>query len=125
MQQAAAMMPQPGIAIPTTLASNQVQTVSYPAPRTQMQQQQQQQGAGAKQRVFTGTVTKLHDNFGFVDEDVFFQTRSIANPFLFLNILVSNDTAVCSWQSSCALCYICCAFLQNNVLNATHVIPRF
>uniref|UniRef100_L7M9A1 Putative cell-cycle and apoptosis regulatory protein 1 strongylocentrotus purpuratus n=1 Tax=Rhipicephalus pulchellus TaxID=72859 RepID=L7M9A1_RHIPC len=27
-----------------------------------------------KQRVFTGTVTKLHDNFGFVDEDVFFQT---------------------------------------------------
>nr|CAD7415635.1 unnamed protein product [Timema poppensis] len=28
----------------------------------------------AKQRVFTGTVTKVHDNFGFVDEDVFFQT---------------------------------------------------
>lgn len=31
----------------------------------------------AKQRVFTGTVTKLHDNFGFVDEDVFFQTSAI------------------------------------------------
>ncbi|XP_077543341.1 cell division cycle and apoptosis regulator protein 1-like isoform X1 [Haemaphysalis longicornis] len=30
-----------------------------------------------KQRVFTGTVTKLHDNFGFVDEDVFFQTCAI------------------------------------------------
>ncbi|KAL3177290.1 hypothetical protein MRX96_009973 [Rhipicephalus microplus] len=28
----------------------------------------------SRQRVFTGTVTKLHDNFGFVDEDVFFQT---------------------------------------------------
>ena len=73
MQQAAATLtglPQPGIAIPTTLASSQVQTVSYPAPRAQMQP-----GAGAKQRVFTGTVTKLHDNFGFVDEDVFFQTR--------------------------------------------------
>ncbi|CAG7720935.1 unnamed protein product [Allacma fusca] len=27
----------------------------------------------AKQRVFTGTVTKTHDNFGFIDEEVFFQ----------------------------------------------------
>jgi len=27
--------------------------------------------------VFTGTVTKLHDNFGFVDEDVFFQTSVV------------------------------------------------
>ena len=32
-----------------------------------------------KQRVFTGTVTKVHDNFGFVDEDVFFQMRYILN----------------------------------------------
>lgn len=32
--------------------------------------------AGAsKQRVFTGTVTKVQDNFGFVDEEVFFQSR--------------------------------------------------
>lgn len=29
-----------------------------------------------KQRVFTGTVTKAHNDFGFVDEDVFFQTSS-------------------------------------------------
>ena len=29
------------------------------------------------QRVFTGTVTKLHDNFGFVDDDVFFQTSTV------------------------------------------------
>lgn len=28
-----------------------------------------------KQRVFTGTVTKVQDNFGFVDDEVFFQTR--------------------------------------------------
>lgn len=28
-----------------------------------------------KQRVFTGTITKLCADFGFVDEDVFFQTR--------------------------------------------------
>ena len=32
-------------------------------------------GAGGQgQRVFTGTVTKLHDSFGFVDDEVFFQT---------------------------------------------------
>ena len=76
MHQAAATLtgiPQPGIALPTTLASNQMQPIAYPAPRPQMQQGP----AGAKQRVFTGSVTKLHDNFGFVDEDVFFQTRFI------------------------------------------------
>ena len=28
-----------------------------------------------KQRVFSGTVTKLHENFGFIDEDVIFQNR--------------------------------------------------
>ena len=36
------------------------------------------QGPGQPtQRVFTGTVTKLHDNFGFVDEDVFFQSTVV------------------------------------------------
>jgi hypothetical protein len=36
------------------------------------------QGPGQpSQRVFTGTVTKLHDNFGFVDEDVFFQSNVV------------------------------------------------
>ncbi|XP_063444146.1 cell division cycle and apoptosis regulator protein 1-like isoform X3 [Mytilus trossulus] len=66
------IIPQPGIAIPTTLASNQqVAPVSYPNPR------QVQQATPPKQRVFTGTVTKLHDNFGFVDEDVFFQTSCV------------------------------------------------
>ena len=66
--------------------------ITYPAPRGVnhagfppgiLQQQQQQPavvmggGAGAggpSQRVFTGTVTKLHDSFGFVDDEVFFQT---------------------------------------------------
>uniref|UniRef100_A0A8C6X3A5 Cell division cycle and apoptosis regulator protein 1 n=1 Tax=Naja naja TaxID=35670 RepID=A0A8C6X3A5_NAJNA len=47
-------------------------TVSYPAPRSSQQQTQPQ-----KQRVFTGVVTKLHDNFGFVDEDVFFQLSAV------------------------------------------------
>ncbi|XP_066303450.1 cell division cycle and apoptosis regulator protein 1-like isoform X2 [Branchiostoma lanceolatum] len=77
-----AVLQQPGLAIPTTLSAVQQPvpggapqmgqgsqlTVSYPTPRAAQQQQQQ-----PKQRVFTGSVTKLHDNFGFVDEDVFFQ----------------------------------------------------
>ncbi|CAG2219799.1 Cell division cycle and apoptosis regulator protein 1 [Mytilus edulis] len=46
-------------------------TSQLPNPR------QVQQATPPKQRVFTGTVTKLHDNFGFVDEDVFFQTSCV------------------------------------------------
>lgn len=103
-----ARLPQPGVALPTSLASTQVATVSYPAPRllaqtapyqapqphphqsTPIQQaaaaaaaivqqhqatQQQHQATTQQQRIFTGTVTKLHDNFGFVDDDVFFQMK--------------------------------------------------
>ncbi|XP_033736293.1 cell division cycle and apoptosis regulator protein 1-like isoform X2 [Pecten maximus] len=62
------VIPQPGIAIPTSLATTP--NVSYPTPRAAQPQ-------GPKQRVFTGTITKLHDNFGFVDEDVFFQTSCV------------------------------------------------
>merc|ERR1719228_185640 len=77
--------------------------ISYPAPRgvnptgfpgNILQQQQAAmsvmgnvlhttQGPGPgqpSQRVFTGTVTKLHDNFGFVDDDVFFQTSVCKGP---------------------------------------------
>ena len=70
----------------------QVATVSYPTPRALNPTAFQTAAATAavatvppvppatpnpppKQRVFTGIVTKVHDNFGFVDEDVFFQTR--------------------------------------------------
>jgi len=58
--------------------------VSYPTPRAasavqqlQPTQQLQQQSATAQQqrRVFTGVVTKQLDDFGFIDDDVFFQTR--------------------------------------------------
>uniref|UniRef100_A0A8C6X3B5 Cell division cycle and apoptosis regulator protein 1 n=1 Tax=Naja naja TaxID=35670 RepID=A0A8C6X3B5_NAJNA len=52
---------QPAVALPTSLT-----------PRSSQQQTQPQ-----KQRVFTGVVTKLHDNFGFVDEDVFFQLSAV------------------------------------------------
>ncbi|XP_068631122.1 cell division cycle and apoptosis regulator protein 1-like [Battus philenor] len=57
--------------------------VAYPTPRamnpglyqnTQTNQAQQ----GTEQRVFTGTVTKTHNDFGFVDHDVFYQTSVCA-----------------------------------------------
>ncbi|VDK73722.1 unnamed protein product [Cylicostephanus goldi] len=33
--------------------------------------------AGKNQRTFVGVVTKMHDNYGFVDDDVFFQHSSV------------------------------------------------
>ncbi|OXB63879.1 hypothetical protein ASZ78_004174 [Callipepla squamata] len=74
---AAAALQQPAVALPTSLSLSTPQpaaqiTVSYPAPRSSQQQTQPQ-----KQRVFTGVVTKLHDTFGFVDEDVFFQLSAV------------------------------------------------
>uniref|UniRef100_A0A2K6U967 Cell division cycle and apoptosis regulator 1 n=1 Tax=Saimiri boliviensis boliviensis TaxID=39432 RepID=A0A2K6U967_SAIBB len=68
---------QPAVALPTSLSLSTPQptaqiTVSYPTPRSSQQQTQPQ-----KQRVFTGVVTKLHDTFGFVDEDVFFQLSAV------------------------------------------------
>jgi len=74
--------------------------ISYPAPRSQqnsgfggqMQNQGGQQGGAGGQgnRVFTGNVTKLHDNFGFVDDDVFFQMNVCkgANPRVGDRVLV-------------------------------------
>ena len=44
---------------------------------SQQQQQQQQQHATVKQRVFSGIVTKIHENFGFIDEDVIFQASVV------------------------------------------------
>ncbi|XP_048407221.1 cell division cycle and apoptosis regulator protein 1 isoform X2 [Stegostoma tigrinum] len=70
-----ALLPQPAVALPTSLNAPQTTaqiTVSYPTPRATQQQTQPQ-----KQRVFTGVVTKLHDTFGFVDEDVFFQLSAV------------------------------------------------
>uniref|UniRef100_A0A8C1N1V7 Cell division cycle and apoptosis regulator protein 1 n=1 Tax=Cyprinus carpio TaxID=7962 RepID=A0A8C1N1V7_CYPCA len=69
---------QPPVALPTSLSLSNPQqtaqiTVSYPTPRSSHQQQTQPQ----KQRVFTGVVSKLHDTFGFVDEDVFFQLSAV------------------------------------------------
>ncbi|XP_013190345.2 cell division cycle and apoptosis regulator protein 1 [Amyelois transitella] len=57
--------------------------VAYPTPRAmnpgmyQNSQNTQGQTTG-EQRVFTGTVTKTHNDFGFVDHDVFYQTSVCA-----------------------------------------------
>ncbi|KAJ8248542.1 hypothetical protein GJAV_G00243120 [Gymnothorax javanicus] len=71
-----ALLSQPPVALPTSLGLSNPQqtaqiTVSYPSPRSSHQPQAQ------KQRVFTGVVNKLHDTFGFVDEDVFFQLSAV------------------------------------------------
>ncbi|XP_020712429.2 cell division cycle and apoptosis regulator protein 1-like isoform X2 [Athalia rosae] len=97
----------------------QVATVSYPTPRAlntnAFQQsvanvaQQVQQNVSAtttKQRVFTGTVTKVHDNFGFVDEDVFFQTSACvkgSNPIVGDRVLVEasyNPSMPFKWNAT-------------------------
>eukprot|EP00106_Octopus_bimaculoides_P005640 XP_014773082.1 PREDICTED: cell division cycle and apoptosis regulator protein 1-like [Octopus bimaculoides] len=73
------VLSQPAIAIPTSLATTtQVASVSYPPPvgSTRLAPAQQ----SLKQRFFTGTVTKIMDNFGFVDDDVFFQMNCCKGP---------------------------------------------
>lgn len=57
--------------------------VAYPTPRAlnpNMYQnvQTNQTTTNAEQRVFTGTVTKTHNDFGFIDHDVFYQTSVCA-----------------------------------------------
>ncbi|CAH0558664.1 unnamed protein product [Brassicogethes aeneus] len=100
------------------IASNplfQVPTVSYPNPRglnpTAFQTQSISsvplaQISGTKQRFFTGTVTKVHDNFGFVDEDVFFQTNNCvkgSNPLIGDRVLVEatyNPSMPFKWNAT-------------------------
>lgn len=67
-----------------------VTTGPGPGPGS-VQVQASQANSSTKQRVFTGTVTKVHDNFGFVDEDVFFQTTACvkgSNPVVGDRVLV-------------------------------------
>lgn len=100
------------------LNTNQIfgQTVQYPTPRCltnqnnfhgNVKQELQQASVGnTTQRVFTGTVTKLHDNFGFVDDDVFFQTTVCAkdsNPAIGDRVLVEasfNANMPFKWNAS-------------------------
>lgn len=50
----------------------QLQGLQQNAAVAAAQQQQQKQT-----RAFVGVVTKLQDNYGFVDDDVFFQLKSV------------------------------------------------
>lgn len=68
--------------------------LQQPPPQQQPQQQGQQAAAAATQRVFTGTVTKLHDNFGFVDEDVFFQTTVVKGQPPRVNVILLNHLGI-------------------------------
>ncbi|XP_063619389.1 cell division cycle and apoptosis regulator protein 1-like [Cydia splendana] len=57
--------------------------VAYPTPRAMNPGMYQNSSSGgtapsSEQRVFTGTVTKTHNDFGFVDHDVFYQTSVCA-----------------------------------------------
>ncbi|XP_014602061.1 PREDICTED: cell division cycle and apoptosis regulator protein 1-like isoform X1 [Polistes canadensis] len=98
---------------------SQVATVSYPTPRAlntnafqqsvagvPQQVQQNVPSSSPKQRVFTGTVTKVHDNFGFVDEDVFFQTSACvkgSNPIVGDRVLVEasyNPSMPFKWNAT-------------------------
>lgn len=98
---------------------SQVGAVTYPNPRalnpTAFQTpnltsvapvQNSQANASTKQRVFTGTVTKVHDNFGFVDEDVFFQTTACvkgSNPIVGDRVLVEasyNPNMPFKWNAT-------------------------
>lgn len=98
---------------------SQVGAVTYPNPRalnpTAFQTpnltsvapvQNSQANASTKQRVFTGTVTKVHDNFGFVDEDVFFQTTACvkgSNPVVGDRVLVEasfNPNMPFKWNAT-------------------------
>ncbi|XP_034944335.1 cell division cycle and apoptosis regulator protein 1-like isoform X2 [Chelonus insularis] len=111
-----------GSNLPTSITGQlypQVATVSYPTPRTlntnafqqsvtgvSQQVQQNVPSSSTKQRVFTGTVTKVHDNFGFVDEDVFFQTSACvkgSNPIIGDRVLVEasyNPSMPFKWNAT-------------------------
>lgn len=102
---------------PNQLFGAQVGAVTYPNPRTLNQAAfqtnitsvtpiQNAQNNSTKQRVFTGTVTKVHDNFGFVDEDVFFQTTACvkgSNPTVGDRVLVEasyNPNMPFKWNAT-------------------------
>lgn len=107
----------------TQIASNQlfqqVGAVTYPNPRALNPNAFQTQNvsavppvqntgnnAGTKQRVYTGTVTKVLDSFGFVDEDVFFPTSACvkgSNPMVGDRVLVEasyNPSMPFKWNAT-------------------------
>jgi len=93
----------PGLAMPTTLATVQNTGANYLSRMTVAPPQLSQ--PTIKQRVFSGTVTKTHENFGFIDDDVFFQTSSVKgnNPQIGDRVLVEasyNTSMPFKWNAT-------------------------
>ena len=91
----------PSISMQSLMTPMALTTLSFPsiqvAQTSSAQQQQQQNNPAIKQRVFTGTVTKTHDNFGFIDDEVFFQTgyknincNNITRIDILINLMCGN-----------------------------------
>ncbi|XP_066156460.1 cell division cycle and apoptosis regulator protein 1-like isoform X1 [Euwallacea fornicatus] len=98
------------------LASNplfqqQLSAVSYPNtrglnPNAFQTQGNAQNNPGTKQKVFTGSVTQLHENFGFIDDEVFF-SRNVcikgSNPMTGDRVLVEatyNPSMPFKWNAT-------------------------
>ncbi|VEN50448.1 unnamed protein product [Callosobruchus maculatus] len=67
--------------------------------KANVQQTVQNTGAGAKQRVFTGKVTQIHENFGLVDEEVIFEMSACvkgSNPVVAASPTSGQSTSVVS-----------------------------
>ena len=47
-----------------------------------------------RQKVYTGTVTKLHDKFGFVDEDIFFETSVVKGAVSYTHLTLPTKRIV-------------------------------
>ena len=78
------------------------------------------------QRVFTGTVTKLKDKFGVIDDDVFFQTSIVKGDLpriydlLFLHCQSLGDFDVTNAQNSSS-CYPFFTIQLNHGLSTTAI----
>jgi len=78
--QAGNLLSQAGMGLPSSQANNQqMNSVSYPVKTHQHQNSNSGNNSNQKpkNKIFTGSVTKMHENFGFVDEEVFFQVSTV------------------------------------------------
>lgn len=89
------------------LQQQQLQQQQLQQQQLQQQQLQQQppQQPTVKQRVFSGLITKLHENFGFIDEEVIFQSTVVkgTNPQVGDRVLVEasyNGSMPFKWNAT-------------------------
>nr|CAH7723592.1 unnamed protein product [Callosobruchus chinensis] len=73
-----------------------------------VQQTVQNAGAGSKQRVFTGKVTQIHENFGLVDEEVIFEMSACvkgSNPVKAVSPTSGQSTSTVSGYNGSSSAY--------------------